>query len=191
MKLSCERQHGKTLNKIAPDHISRYLWAAEFLKRRLECGRILDIACGTGYGSYLLAQGGFHVDAVDISEKARRFQEKYYAHPNVRFILGDALTVPLGRYDAIISFETIEHIEKPHKLIERFDAPIVIVSVPNEAVNPYNKEDFPYHFRHYCKEELDFLLPGKKTWFTQHGKWEDFGVTEGDDGKVLIVALEK
>lgn len=186
-----ERQCGKRLRDIAPDHLERYLWAGRVLRGRIGSGRVLDVASGIGYGSYLLAEAGFSVDAVEISAAARAIWERHYRHPNVRFIQADALKTPLGGYDAIVSFETIEHIAEPERLIAKFDAPLVLASVPNEDVVPYTRKAFPFHKRHYTKEEFRALFNGKKKMFTQHGKWRDCAVTKGGAGRVLCMVVEK
>ena len=93
---------------IRLEHMHRYLAA-----RRLVCGkRVLDIACGEGYGSALLAETATTVIGVDMDEKSIAHARCTYVRSNVRFLRGDAVAIPLGdaSINVVVSFETIEHL---------------------------------------------------------------------------------
>ncbi len=75
-------------------------------------GRALDIACGTGENALYLAQQGFHVDALDISEVALRQAQRQARARGlpVHFIVCDAVTFsyPPNTYDLVLNFYFLE-----------------------------------------------------------------------------------
>src|SRR5579872_90802 len=111
-----------TLERITPDqlnqdestgsetlklHLERYQFAVENLKP----GKVLDMACGVGYGSYYVAsEAGDKVEkitSVDISNEAIEYARKRYVHPKIEFVCADATKFSAGeKYDTIISLET-------------------------------------------------------------------------------------
>lgn len=159
-----ERQASTNLSGISPDHVSRY----HFASKHVEAGHaVLDMACGVGYGSYIIAKKSkaSHTVGVDISSDAIEYANKFYGVDRASFILGDCLTVdlPIKQFDIGISFETIEHIHVAKELLERFYSVLkpnakLIVSTPNQNVLPYAPERYPYHVRHYTPEEITKLL---------------------------------
>ena len=92
---------------IALEHLHRYLMAREFVAGKV----VLDIACGEGYGSALLAEAAARVIGVDISPEAVAHASAVYGRPNTMFQVGHCAEIPLSRasVDAVVSFETIEH----------------------------------------------------------------------------------
>lgn len=96
-------------------HLGRYTWAVPVVSGR---ERIIDIACGAGYGSKLLADA--HPEAevlgVDYDERAIDFARKNYTAPNLRYESGNLVEwttragAPLGEFDCVLSFDTIEHL---------------------------------------------------------------------------------
>lgn len=186
-----ERILPRQLSEIKPNHRARYEWAAHFCQPGM---RVLDAAAGVGYGSYILASKGCYVDAVDLEPEAEAFHNHYWKHPNVEFTTGDILEID-GKWDAIVSLETIEHIEEPEKWRELWNAPILIASVPNQDVVPFSKESHKFHERHYTKDEFEEFLneAGWKvqSWWTQYGKWEKFQMIPGTGGMTLGVVCER
>lgn len=152
-----ERQVAPTLGGIRADHTARYRWAAS----RIPAGScLLDVACGIGYGSRILAEAGHIVLGIDIDEDAIRYGQTFHAHPLARLRAGDAnaLTLPSPR-DAAVSFETIEHLADPVPLLRslRGAAPVLLASAPNEDVIPFGG-GFAFHHRHYTQDEFNELL---------------------------------
>lgn len=132
---------------VATQHWARYEWAAQFLPR----GRVLDCACGVGYGSALLAErGAGQVVGVDVSDEALAEARRRYPRTNVEYVQADALTLTPerhGRFDLIVCLETIEHLAEPRRLLSVFAellAPggLLALSCPNDAHlgghNPYH-----------------------------------------------------
>lgn len=101
---------------VAVGHEGVYEWAVENLL--VEGDRFLDLGCGTGYGSVLVAGAGASFDGVDASPAAIEHARRSYAHPNARFFVGDLMqTLPPdlrpGSYDVVFSSEVLEHVVDP------------------------------------------------------------------------------
>ena len=99
------------------EHISRYLSVEELVKDKV----VLDVASGSGYGSYLLAKTAKKVIGADRSLEAVKYSEKKYARKNIEFIQSDAENIEKienDSVDVVVSFETLEHLQNPHKFIE-------------------------------------------------------------------------
>jgi 2-polyprenyl-3-methyl-5-hydroxy-6-metoxy-1,4-benzoquinol methylase len=108
-------------------HVGRYRWAEIVLRKRTPA-TVLDVACGAGYGSYILARAlpDTKVTRVDYDERAVSYARKKYRAPNLQYCQGDMVrwtsaAGPLGTYDAITSFDTIEHLL--HKISPCFAPP--------------------------------------------------------------------
>ncbi|HMO33781.1 MAG TPA: class I SAM-dependent methyltransferase [Saprospiraceae bacterium] len=94
---------------IEQEHLDRYHLACNYTKGK----SVLDIACGCGYGSYLMAIKGeaLSVDGVDIESEAIRYGNYRYEQKNIKRYHANALEYkPEKLYDVIVSFETVEHI---------------------------------------------------------------------------------
>jgi SAM-dependent methyltransferase len=139
---------------VEAEHVSRYLWAAPLAEGR----RVLDAACGTGYGSAILAgAGAASVTAVDRSEEALRWA-RLAAKEGVRHERADLAALPFedGAFDLVVCFEAIEHVRQPEPVLDelcRVLAPggLLLISSPNRDVyTPGN----PHHHFEYLPEEL-------------------------------------
>lgn len=181
-----ERQVAPTLDGIRRDHRARY----EFAARTLPAGsRVIDFACGVGYGARILADAGHKVQAVDISEEALAYGERHYAHPLITFRRLDAnAAAELGAFDAAVCFETIEHISDPQRLLRalRDSAPLLLASVPNEEVFPWRGHE--YHVRHYTRAQFSDLLQrsgwSPTEWLGQEGP--ESAVAPAVNGRTLV-----
>ncbi|MDQ0254300.1 2-polyprenyl-3-methyl-5-hydroxy-6-metoxy-1,4-benzoquinol methylase [Evansella vedderi] len=102
------------MNGLLLEHLARYQFAIHYVK-----GRVLDIACGTGYGSKMLVKAKKTVISeflgVDLCQEAVNYAKANYYHPLLTYVQGDVLDPHIvkkhGTFDTIISFETIEHVE--------------------------------------------------------------------------------
>lgn len=180
------RQVGATLEDIRPDHIERYNFAGKAI---LPGQRVLDIACGVGYGSWLLWKKGLQVTGVDISREAIEYAERHYKGPTY---LCQKAEDTKGRWDAIVTFETLEHLRDPQGLLQAVRAPLLIASVPNQEIYPFKaakfeRDDYP-HLRHYTPEEFEDLIKASgyevKQKYCQRDKRGE--ITVGTDGRFLI-----
>lgn len=129
-------------------HLERYEYAAQALGGR----RVLDCACGMGYGTDLLRLGGAQVMGVDKDPKAIELARQRY--PESFYLVGDIYEVSLENIDAVVSFETLEHLDDPRSVLARIgesEVSEVIASVPIRPtvnVNHWHRTDFtPDSFR--------------------------------------------
>ena len=144
------------------EHRARYLFARRFSGGK----KVLDAACGTGYGSALLGENAREVFGVDISSEAVEYARGHYESGNVHFGQADALTLPFasGQFDFVVAFEIIEHLEHPEEFLKelrRVLAPngLLLLSTPNRL---YYTEDRgvvnPFHHREFSCPELGEIL---------------------------------
>ncbi|MCQ6557591.1 class I SAM-dependent methyltransferase [Paenibacillus mendelii] len=103
----------KPMNGMLLEHLARYYFATPYVK-----GRVLDIACGTGYGSHMTAKERkrevTEIVAVDLDSETLDYANVEYNHQKITYQQGDITdrTLPerLGTFDTILCFETIEHV---------------------------------------------------------------------------------
>jgi SAM-dependent methyltransferase len=141
--------------------------------------RVLDAACGEGYGSMLLAGAAASVVGVDIDTIAIDHAKSCYAHrTNLSFVQGSCTALPCAdaSVDLVISFETIEHLAEQEAMLAEFRRVLVqdgalIISSPNKAI--YSGETGRtnhFHVRELTRDELGTLLaPGfpQQVWYGQ------------------------
>ncbi len=165
-----------------PAALERYRWAATVIKAN-KWPRVIDAACGCGYGSWLLVEegGAEQVLGVDKDWQAIEVAEAHWTRKGVAFNYGDIrgdLIVINPPTHVIISIETIEHVVEPRELLTKFRewAPALVATVPNEDVIPFDPELYRFHHRHYTPTEFEALL---------REFYECVVVETGADGKEL------
>ena len=150
---------------IACEHLHRYAMARDAVAGK----DVLDIACGEGYGSALLAQSAKSVVGVDVDPKAVAHAEAKYGGGNARFLHGECVAIPVGdaSVDVLVSFETIEHISE-HEVflseIRRVLRPggLVLISTPErENYDTTQTTANPFHVREMSGEEFNTLLKSR------------------------------
>jgi 2-polyprenyl-3-methyl-5-hydroxy-6-metoxy-1,4-benzoquinol methylase len=131
-------------------HLARYAFAARVAKP----GRLLDLACGVGYGTHhLLACNAAVRDAVgvDVAPDAVAHANAHYAGPRARFAASDALAFDdAAGFDTVVSLETIEHVPDPVALFAKLVSLVrpggrLVASVPTTPsvdLNPHHLHDF-------------------------------------------------
>lgn len=144
----------RTERSMLESHLRRYEFAARFVRGK----RVLDLACGAGYGSALLKDAGAsEVVGVDVSAECVRYARQRYLQPGIEFLEGDGMTfASAGGCDVIVSLETIEHVPDANGFVAHLASLLVpggilVGSVPTTLstdVNPFHLHDFtPRQFR--------------------------------------------
>ena len=143
--------------------LRRYETAARYVKDK----RVLDIACGVGYGSKMLRlAGATNVVGVDLSSESIEYAKQQYSTPEVEFICADAEQFQSSeQFDVVVSFETIEHLPHPIKFLENIHSLLVpggdlILSVPLGETRHFD----PYHLHAFSQKQVFALL--EKTGFS-------------------------
>ncbi len=124
--------------QIHYEHLHRYAFASQFVNGKC----VLDLACGEGYGSYLLSKNANYVIGIEIDEVAVRHARHKYTTQHLEFIRGSILEIPIKsgkKFDVVVCFEVIEHLEEHEKLlfeVKRLlnENGLFIVSSPNKKV---------------------------------------------------------
>src|SRR5687768_7688162 len=118
------------------EHLHRYSMAA-----RLVGGRVLDVGCGVGYGSMLLAASAAHVVGIDNSPEAVAFADRRFTAPNLRYAIGDARMLPFrnAAFDWAVCFEFIEHVHESDAVLSEIVRALtpdgrILISTPNRPV---------------------------------------------------------
>lgn len=103
-------------------HLGRYEWAVRVLGTLPKRERVLDCACGVGYGSRKLAELFARVDAVDVFDEALEMARERYDHAKIEWHGLDAARLrevfKEASFDAIVSFQTIESIADDRKFLD-------------------------------------------------------------------------
>jgi O-antigen biosynthesis protein len=156
MKFTGERYVPTEAGEIRHEHLHRYAWCSRLVERK----DVLDIACGEGYGSAMLAGRAHSVIGVDIADSAVRHASMAYRHIHgLQFRRGDAAQIPLddNSVDVVVSFETIEHHDRHREMLSeirrvlRADG-LLIISSPNRTVY----SELAGHHNEFHVKELDF-----------------------------------
>lgn len=153
---------GLTPERIWADHLARYRFAAD----RVAGLRTLDVACGSGYGARMLAAGGAAgVIGVDLSAEAIHYARTTFATVGVSFLVADGTALPLPRAsrDAIVSFETLEHVPDQHAFLREMarvlrSGGLFICSTPNRPITTNSDApdavSTPFHTREFTAAEF-------------------------------------
>lgn len=136
LKWTGERLVTSCHRPIVYEHLHRYAVACAMAEGK----RVLDIACGEGYGANLLAQTAAQVVGVDRDAETVRHAAAKYRGRNVRFCEGSCTEIPCadGTIDLVASFETIEHIAEHDRFLEELKRVLVpdglvVISSPDKA----------------------------------------------------------
>jgi SAM-dependent methyltransferase len=146
-------------------HLAVYRWIAA----RCAARRVVDLACGEGYGSAVLAERAGEVIGVDANPEAHEHARLRYIAPGLRF--ERALVEEFEEdapYEAIVFLQTIEHVEEPAPLLRRFASLLApggtaYVSTPNRltlAPPGAERSGNPWHVREYTAGEYRELVGG-------------------------------
>ena len=163
LEFTGERFTPECVREIWYEHWHRYAFARPLCAGK----RVLDAACGEGYGSNLLAAVAADVVGVDVSEQAvAHARSRYSNQSNLRFECADATALPdLGpRFDRIVSFETLEHLKAQEQLLQGFanqlsDDGILLISSPDKhTYSDVSGHQNEFHVRELYRPEFEALL---------------------------------
>lgn len=159
-----ERFTPECLREMNYEHWHRYYFARHFVQQQ----RVLDIACGEGFGSHLLAKSAAQVIGIDIDPVTIQHAQQRYgqAMPNLNYQVGTCTQIPLpaASVDVVVSFETLEHIEGQALFLAEIrrvltPAGFLIISSPNKSLySDAAQYHNPYHVRELYRPELEALL---------------------------------
>lgn len=139
-------------------HINRYAFALPYIRHKV----VLDVACGTGYGSqFLFRKGASKVIGGDISREAIKYAGEFFRGPD--YILLDVTNLPFRdkSFDIIVSIETIEHLNDYNRFLSECYRCLkgegsFICSTPNKEVTSpkTEKPSWRYHPHEFSASEL-------------------------------------
>jgi len=193
LELTGERFIPGAAGEIWYEHWHRYLFASPLVAGR----EVLDLACGEGYGSALLAHSARHVTGVDLaSDVIARARARYASQANLEFREADCTALPFAEdsFDAVVSFETIEHVAGQQRFLDevrrvlRSDG-LFILSCPNKVeYTDKNNVVNAFHVRELYREELSALLAPRfehSAWYGQRPSfysvlWPESGTSNGE-----------
>lgn len=141
-------------------HVARYLFAMPYANEK----RVLDVACGSGYGLEMLGRSAKEVIGVDVEFNIiKKAKDACFGDSRISFLVADGCKLPFANscFDVVTSFETIEHIHDRSGFLQEIrrvlkDEGVLILSTPNaHYTQPVNgKPRNPYHVYEYTPEEL-------------------------------------
>jgi SAM-dependent methyltransferase len=150
---------GRVRTHTEDEHRARYVWAAERVT-----GQVLDVACGTGHGTQLLAA---RCDATGLDRDQDAVAIAQAKTPRAAFHVASMPPIPCddGSFDAVVSFETIEHLEPDVEFLAEVRRVLkpggrLLLSSPNRAASSPNDAAplNPYHVREYLLPDLLSLV---------------------------------
>lgn len=160
MSAAEERLANDPTSELWGEHRSRYRFAAQFVAGQ----RVLDIACGSGFGLRMLVDAG--ATPIGIDYDAAPLEAIHVDSPSARLVRGDATRLPLNSasIDQVVSFETIEHVPDAHAFVAELRRVLkpggrLVLSTPNRAFGPPDRHTANrFHVREFTADELRQLL---------------------------------
>jgi 2-polyprenyl-3-methyl-5-hydroxy-6-metoxy-1,4-benzoquinol methylase len=139
----------------------RHLVVYEWIRTRVGGLRVVDMACGEGYGSDVLSRSAASVVGVDANPEAHAHAKARYSRPGLRFERDMVQTFD-EPCDAVVFLQTIEHVEDPGVLLEHFKTilgpeGVAYISTPNVltlAPKGAERSGNPWHVHEYRAEEF-------------------------------------
>jgi SAM-dependent methyltransferase len=161
-------EYAKNGDLTGAHHLVRYLWAVEHL-REAPPARVLDLGCGSGYGSFTLAGAlpDAEVVGVDYDEDAITQAQRAYARPNLRYAQGNPLRweddIGVETWDVIVCFDVLEHVDHREIFMESLARHLagggqLLLSTPCGRATNELKPGWEHHKIEYSAASLfDFL----------------------------------
>jgi len=162
LEFTGERFTPECVREIFHEHFHRYAWA-----QRLVGGLdVLDCACGEGYGSRILSDAARSVTGVDIDAASIEHARRRYVADGLEFARASALDLPFedDRFDAVVSFETLEHLAEHDELMTEFRRVLrpggfLLMSSPDRKT--YSDDtgfENEFHVRELYRDQFEDLL---------------------------------
>lgn len=166
------------------EHLVRYEWARDLLEPHWT---VADAACGTGYGAAILLERCRAVTGIDYSDTALRRARVRTKGLDARFLKTDLNAVSdIGKYDAVVSLETVEHLEDPERfvrLLKNAAKRRIVISAPvrpQKHLNPWHRHDFTRdEFEKLCADESWRIVAG----LNQRGEYLTLCLDRSDGGR--------
>lgn len=145
--------------RFLKEHANRYIFASQYAEGK----RVLDVACGIGYGTQWLGRRAESIVGGDLSPSALFEARRYFAGSGIHYVQVDAQWLPFSSrtFDLVCSFETIEHLEKPEQFVKECHRVLVpdgifLCSTPNKAISSPHDEGTSsrFHVREYLPAEV-------------------------------------
>jgi 2-polyprenyl-3-methyl-5-hydroxy-6-metoxy-1,4-benzoquinol methylase len=154
----------------------RHLAVYEWIAARVRGLRVVDLACGEGYGSAALARTAASVVGVDANPDAHEHARLRYRAPNLRYVR-DMVERFREPCDAVVFLQTIEHVHDPDAVLENVKAMLTpggtaYVSTPNVltlAPAGAERSGNPWHLREYRAHEFRALCEAHFAAVELHG----------------------
>jgi len=142
----------------------RHLAVYEWIAQRVAGRRVVDLACGEGYGSAVLSRTAASVVGVDANPDAFEHARLKYTRDRVTFER-DMIETWTGDVDCVVFLQTIEHVQDPDAVLARLadligPTGMAFVSTPNLltlAEPGAEKSGNPWHIKEYRAEEFRAL----------------------------------
>ena len=150
--------------ELTTEHMQRYISILPIVKGK----KVIDIACGEGYGTNILAGSALDIIGIDINKETVENASKKYRKNNLHYMVGSVSDIPVksNSVDVIVSYETIEHVDeesqksflKEAKRVLKKDG-VLIISTPNKELYSdryhYHNE---FHIKEFYKQEfIEFI----------------------------------
>ena len=148
---------GQAADNVRRDHERRY----QHVRALIEGQRILDVACGSGFGVRIMSPVSPVIVGVDYSFAAVSFAKRKYMRTVDSGVQADASVLPFAdsSFDAVVSFETIEHLVKPIEFLQEVRRVLrpncrFYISTPVKKTDRLDR----YHVHEYTIHEFTTLL---------------------------------
>ncbi len=155
-------------NRLVQEHIYRYKFAKEYCQ-----GRVLDVGCGVGYGSEIIAKDNPVVTewiGIDNCQACIAYAKHHYSYSTANYYLKDALDKGLfklyGTFDVILCFQTLEYLLGGQQLIENLyplltsDGTLLVSASLKVEVPEFSSSSFQTH-KQQMYELFEVLAPFK------------------------------
>jgi len=189
-------EHKRDETEMARFHLVSHL---------IEGNKVLEIGCGNGDSSLVMAKKGFQVTGIDLSEfgikQAKEIVKNNNLQDKAQFFVMDAteLSFPDNSFDTIVIPEVLEHIRSSKKILEEAIRVLrnggrIIISVPDGLLIPWQghlriffQDLLETELEQYANELRWHRLPFKKWLFCSFFiKKKELDIKKGPEIDVLI-----